>query len=312
MTAISRRRLAGLATLGGLGVLASCSSADPLGTPTPTSTATSTGPTGGGTLVVGSQQYYSNEIIAELYAQALEKAGFTVTRQFQIGQREVYLPELEASRIDVMPEYTGNLLQHYDKTTNVTDADSVAAALASALPKGLRVLKAAPASDQDSYTVTQGFAAQHGLTSIADLTKAPQPVKVAANSEFAARPYGPAGAKATYGVDLELVPVEDSGGPLTVRALTDGTVQVADLYTSDPTITQQGFVILDDPAGLILPQNVVPLVSSKVDAVAASAIEAVNAKLTVKELQALNARSISEQARSSVIAGEWLTQQGLI
>ena len=313
MSPLSRRRLVGLAALGGLGVLAGCSTSDPLqsSAPAPGTAAPGTTAAGGGTLVVGSQQYYSNEIIAELYAQALEKAGYTVERQFQIGQREVYLPELEAAKIDVLPEYSGNLLQYYDKETQVSDAASVTAALASALPDGLRVLAAADASDQDSYTVTKAFADEHGLASIADLAKAPQPVKLAANSEFATRPYGPEGAKATYGVDIELVPVEDSGGPLTVRALKDGTVQVADLYTADPAIAKEGFVVLEDPEGLILPQNVVPLVSDKVDAAAAAAIEAVNAKLTASELQQLNARSVDEQARSADIAKDWLSQQGL-
>ena len=64
------------------------------------------------TIVVGSQDYYSNEILAEVYAQALEGAGFSVERQLRIGQREVYMPELSAGSIDVFPEYTGNLLQY--------------------------------------------------------------------------------------------------------------------------------------------------------------------------------------------------------
>lgn len=314
MSTLSRRRFGALVGLAGIGVLTGCATTDPTRpatTAAPTTGAAATRATTKGTLVVGSQQYYSNEIIAELYAQALEGAGYTVTRQYQIGQREVYLPELEASKVDVMPEYSGNLLQYYDKETKVTDAASVTAALAKALPAGLRVLKAAEASDQDSYTVTKAFADEHGLKAISDLAKAPQPVKLAANSEFATRPYGPAGAKETYGVEIELVPVEDSGGPLTVRALKDGTVQVADLYTADPTIAKEGFVILDDPQGLILPQNVTPLVSQKVDADAAAAIEAVNAKLSVAELQALNARSVDEQARSASIAQDWLAAQGL-
>lgn len=309
MPRLPRRPLAALAAVAAVGVLAACTSTDPMtGSPaTPGDTAAS----GDTTLVVGSQAYYSNEIIAEIYAQALEGAGRTVDRQYQIGQREVYIPELEAGDLDVMPEYGGNLLQYYDASAQVTDTASIVAALGDSLPDGLRVLTPAEASDQDSYTVTKAFADEHGLTSIGDLAKAPQPVKLAANAEFATRPYGPEGAKATYGVDIELVPVEDSGGPLTARALKDGTVQVADLYTADPTIAKEGFVILEDPEGLILPQNVVPLVSSKVDGAAAAAIEAVNAKLTVAELQALNARSIDEQARSADIATDWLSAQGL-
>lgn len=308
MNQISRRSLGALVGLGGLAAVAGCSSGDPLA-PAPTTGAST--PAGGGTLVVGSQQYYSNEIIAELYAQALEKAGFTVDRQFQIGQREVYLPELEAGRIDVIPEYTGNLLQFYDKEATAKDPAAIAAALADVLPTGLRVLDAAEASDQDSYNVTGAFAAEHNLKSLADLVNAPQPVKIAANSELATRPYGPKGLKELYGVDATVVPVEDSGGPLTIKALTDGTVQMANIYTANPAIAREKLVTLEDPKHLILPQNVIPLVSSKVDDAAAAAINAVNAQLSVADLQALNARSVDEQKKSSEIAADWLKEKGL-
>lgn len=311
MTEISRRRLAALGGLASLGVLAGCSGSDPLA-PAQTAAPTASGSAGGAApLVVGSQQYYSNEIIAELYAQVLEKAGHTVDRQYQIGQREVYLAELESGKVDVVPEYSGNLLQYYDKAATATDPAAIATALSAALPSGLRVLRAAAATDQDSYATTKAFAEAHNLRSLADLSRAPQPLRIAANSEFDARPYGPKGVKQAYGVDVTLVPVEDSGGPLTVRALKDGSVQLADLYTSDPSIVTEGFVVLEDPKNLILPQSVTPLVTTKVDAAAASAIEAVNAKLTTAELQKLNAQSVAEQKRSADIASAWLKAQGL-
>ena len=308
MSPLSRRRLVALGGLAGLGVLASCSGRDPLaGSAAPSASTT----TASKALVVGSQQYYSNEIIAELYAQSLEKAGYTVTRQYQIGQREVYLKELESGKVDVVPEYSGNLLQFYDKATTAKDAAAIAAALPTTLPAGLRVLTAAAATDQDAYHVTKAFAAQHGLASLSDLTKAPQPLKVAANSELSARPYGPEGLKSVYGVNVHVVPVEDSGGPLTVKALRDGTVQLADIYTADPSIAKEGFVTLSDPKNLILPQNVTPLVTAKVDAGAAAAIDKVNAQLSVTDLQELNARSVDQQAKSSDIAAAWLREKGL-
>ena len=311
MSPISRRRLGALAALSGLGAIAAgCSSSNPLGTSTPAAPGTA-GSAAAGTLVVGSQQYYSNEIVAELYAQMLEASGFTVTRQYQIGQREIYLPELESGKIDVIPEYSGNLMQYYDKGATATDPAQIVEAINKSLPQGLRALKPAEASDQDSYTVTKAFADQYGLVSIGDLTKAPQPLKLAANSEFATRPYGPEGAKAAYGVTIELVPVEDSGGPLTLRALTDGTVQIADLYTADPSIAKNNLVILQDPKHLILPQNITPVVSEKVDDKAAAAIDKVDAQLTVKDLQELNAQSVDKQAKSAEIASAWLKEKGL-
>ncbi|MFT8395083.1 ABC transporter substrate-binding protein [Propionibacterium sp.] len=290
---------------GALVALAGCSSANPV-----TGASSGSGASKQG-LVVGSQQYYSNEIIAELYAQRLETSGFTVTRQYQIGQREVYLPEMEAGRIDVMPEYSGNLLQYYDKTATGTDPASVHSQLAAALPKSLRVLDAAEATDQDSYTVTHASADQYGLTSIGDLTKLGRVIKVAANSEFASRPYGPKGLESVYGVQATVVGVEDSGGPLTVKALTDGSVDAADIYTADPVIGIDNLVVLDDPKHLILPQNVTPLVTGSVDQEAAAAIDSVSAKLTTDQLRALNAQSTTKQQKSSDIAKAWLADHGL-
>lgn len=306
---INRRHLLSIAggSLAGMAVLAGCSSEDPLATPSSSSSAAA-----GGSLVVGSQDYYSNEIIAELYAQALEGGGFTVERQYRIGQREVYLPEIQAGKIDVFPEYNGNLLQFLDKSATASDTAAMQDALNKALAgNNLRVLAAAEASDQDSYTVTKAFADQHGLASIGDLSKVGGKIKIAANSEFSTRPYGPKGLKEAYGVDAEVVPVEDSGGPLTVKALVDGTVQVADIYTADPVIAKQGLVVLKDPKNLILPQNVVPVVSKKVDDKGAGLIEKVNAALTAGELQKLNARSVDEKLASKEIAKAWLGEKGL-
>ena len=76
----------------------------------------------GDTIVIGSQDYYSNEIIAEAYAQALEAGGIKVQRDFRIGQREGYLPEIESGKIDLFPEYTGPLLQVWKSSSRVPQA----------------------------------------------------------------------------------------------------------------------------------------------------------------------------------------------
>jgi osmoprotectant transport system substrate-binding protein len=302
---LSRR---GFAALAGLTALSACSTANPLSTSS--SAAASTGSSG--PLVVGSQQYYSNEIIAELYAQVLEKAGLKVTRQYQIGQREVYIPQITGGQIDVFPEYNGNLLQYLDKTATATDTASIEASLTKVLPSGLRVLTPAAATDQDTYTTTKAFSTQYGVTSLADLSKVTKKLTIAANSEFATRPYGPTGLKSTYGADITVVPVEDGGGPLTVKALTDGKADFADLYSASPSIATNQFVVLDDPKNLILPQNVVPVVSTKVNSTGVDAINKVSAQLTADELRKLNAQSVNEQMKSADIAKAWLSSKGLI
>ena len=137
-------------------------------------------------------------------------------------------------------------------------------------------------------------------------------LKIAANSEFDVRPYGPDGVESVYGVDVTVVPVEDSGGPLTVQALLDGDVQLADIYTADPAIAENDLVVLEDPESMILPQNVVPVVSEKVDDAAAEAIDAVLAQLSADDLVELNRQSVVDQASSAEIATGWLTEKGLV
>src|SRR5690554_5583418 len=134
-TARNKGRLAlGAVAVGAALALSGCATGDPL----------EPGTEGDGessTIVVGSQAYYSNEIIAEIYAQALEEAGFDVERSFQIGQRDAYIPALENGEVDVFPEYTGNLLQYYSPETTATQSDEVYAELQDALPEGLTVLE---------------------------------------------------------------------------------------------------------------------------------------------------------------------------
>ena len=321
-----RGLLAGVGATTGLLALSACSDTDPFAVDQ------SSGGYSGGPIIIGSQQYYSNEIIAELYAQMMEKTGLTVTRQYQIGQREVYLPELEAGKIHVIPEYGGNLLEYYSKTSasggptattatatatvtpsrTASDTTSIQDVLLRTLPHSLTVLNPAEATDQDSLTVTKATAQAHSLTSIGDLASLGRPITIAANSEFTTRPYGPKGLKAVYGVDASVTPVEDSGGPLTVKALTDGTVDVADIYSSDPAIRAKNLVILSDPQMLILPQNVTPLVSASLPAIAATAINRVSALLTPDELRSLNQRSTGEKLSSKTIATDWLTSKKLL
>ncbi|MCD5347336.1 ABC transporter substrate-binding protein [Agromyces sp. S2-1-8] len=307
MITAGKGRLVALAAVavGATVALAGCASSDPLDS--------GSGETDGGgeTLVVGSQDYYSNEIIAELYAQALEANGFTVELQPRIGQREVYMPEIESGSIDVFPEYTGNLLQYYVPDTTATTADDVYAELETSLPEGLRVLDQSPATDQDSYNVTKEFSEQNDVTSLADLAKVTTPLTLGGNSELATRPYGPEGLKSVYGVDVAFTPIEDSGGPLTLKALQDGDVQLVNIFSANPAIATSDLVTLEDPEGLFLASNVVPVVSEKVDDKAAEVINTVSAALTADELVALNAKSVDDQESAEQIASDWLAEQSL-
>ncbi|AND16754.1 glycine/betaine ABC transporter [Rathayibacter tritici] len=291
--------------VGAVVALAGCSSSDPLDE--------GSGATAGAeTIVVGSQDYYSNEILAEIYAQALENDGLTVDRQLRIGQREIYLPEIESGSIDVFPEYDGSLLQALQPDATATTAEDVYSALGGALPDGLRALDAAGASDQNSYTVTKAFADKWKLTDIASLKNVTDPIVVGGNSELQTRPYGPEALQSKYGISTTFQAIEDSGGSTTVDALTSNQIQLANVYTADPNIQKNDLVALADPDGLFVADNVVPIVSSKITDDAAAVLNAVSAKLTADDLVALNSESVNDQKSASAVAGEWLTSAGLL
>jgi osmoprotectant transport system substrate-binding protein len=258
-------------------------------------------------IVIGSQAYYSNEIIAEAYALVLEDAGFTVERKFSLGQRDVYVPALLAGEVDLFPEYTGNLLQFFVPTATETAEDDVYAALVTALPDGLTALAMSPASDQDSYNVTQEFASANNLESIADLSTL-KDITLGGAPELAERPYGPAGLLAMYGVTVTF----EATGDTTVESLVGGIVDVANVYSADPRIQQLGLVTLTDPMGLFLASNVVPIASDAVNADARALIDAVSAAMSAEDLVALNVRSVDEKLSASVIARDWLVSEGLL
>ncbi|GEK78875.1 ABC transporter substrate-binding protein [Agrococcus baldri] len=307
-----RIRRAGLtiAAIGAVGVLlAGCASADPLeegGETTPAGEGDSS------SLVIGSQAYYSNEIIAELYAQALEADGYTIDRQLQIGQREVYMPEIEAGSIDLFPEYTGPLLQYWTEEPAERTSDEVFDALVEAAPEGLTILDQAPATDQDSYVVTREFAEANDLTTVADLANVEEPLTMGANSEAETRPNGPQGLAEVYGIEAGFTPIEDGGGPLTIQALQDGDIQLAIVYTADPTIAQNDLVVLEDTEGLFLASNVVPVASDRVDEEAQATVNEVSAALTADALIDLNRQSVEEQSPAADIAQAWLEEQGFL
>ena len=301
ITATSKRIALGLAalTVAALG-LAGCASDDPL--------EPGDGDTAGETIVIGSQAYYSNEIIAEIYAQALEAAGFDVERQFNIGQRDAYIPSIVSGEITLFPEYSGNLLQFFDPETEARTPDEVFVALGDVLPNGLVVLDQSSASDQDSYTVTTAFADEHGLTSIADLADVSVPLTLGGPPELAERPYGPIGLLDVYGVEVAF----QATGDTTVEDLVAGTVDLANVYTADPRIETLNLTVLDDPEGLFLASNVVPLVQADVAGEIADVINAVSAALTPEGLVALNVQSTVDQLSAADIARGWLETNGLI
>lgn len=316
----SRRAILGAAA--GLTValaVTACSNGNPLNTassagPTSSANATAGGGGGNGSVVVGSANFPESATIAEIYAGALNAAGVTATTKLNIGAREVYVKAVEDGSIDVVPDYSGNLLGYLDPKTTATTPAEVLAALPKVMPAGLSVLGAAAAEDKDAMVVTAATAAKYNLKSLEDLAKVCGQLTLGAPPEFATRPYGLPGLKAKYGcVPSKFTPISDGGGALTVKALLNNDIQVADIFTTSPAIPENKFVVLTDPKNNWLAQQVVPLIkTAKLSDAAQMALGQVSGLLTTEDLIALNAEVRGAQKMDpKAAAAKWLKDKGI-
>ena len=266
------------------------------------------------TITIGSAAFPENEIIAEIYAQALEAKDVKVEKKLNIGAREAYIPALENGEIDLLPEYSGNLLLYVDKDATATAPDDVIAALGDALPENLEILEASEAEDKDSLNVTPEFSEKEGVKSIADLKKI-DGLKVGANPEFKERPYGVPGMEKIYGITgIEFTAISDSGGPATLKALLDGKVDVANIYSTTPSILANKLVTLEDPENMIAAQNVVPLINSeKASDEVKEVLDGISAELTTDDLLDMNSKNQGDDKTAPAeLAKQWLTDKGLV
>ncbi len=289
--------------------LAACGGgSDPLGT------ATQPGAGGGstaaaGTVKVGSANFPEAALLGEVYAQALEAKGMTVTRKFDIGTRETYLKAITSKEVDLVPEYSGSLLTFYNKDAKVTAPDEVYAELQKALPEGLTVLDKSAAEDKNSMVVTKDTASQWSLKSIADLAAHNSELSIGAPPEFKTRQQGLVGLKSAYNVvPSQFRPLQPQA---TVDALKNGQVKAANIFSTDPSIAANGFVVLEDPKSLFGSDNIVPLVrTEKADALK-PALNAVSAKLDTPALAGMVKEVVVDKKDAKDVAKAWLASVGL-
>jgi osmoprotectant transport system substrate-binding protein len=307
-----KRTLVALTGLVALGLTACGGGGNPLDSG-PSGTPAAGPPAAADVIKVGSANFTESRLLAEIYAQALEAKGVKVERSFGIGSREVYFPALKDGSIDLIPEYTGNLLQEIDPQATATASDQVYQELTQKLPDPLIVLEQSKAEDKDAVVVTQETAQRYNARSIADLAPHCGEIVFGGPPEFAERSYGLPGIERLYNCTFSDFRSLDAGGPLTVAALTDGSIQAADLFTTDPTIADRGWVALEDPKNNFAAQNVVPLVNkTKANDQVRQTLNAISAALTTDALLQLN-RKVADAANNTVesVAKEWVASNNL-
>jgi osmoprotectant transport system substrate-binding protein len=265
-------------------------------------------------IVIGSFGFGESEILGEIYRQGLVDEGYTVSHNEQIGPREIVKPALESGDIGFVPEYLGSALEVGFGGSPSADAAATRSALATAFAaENISVLAVAPAEDKNAFAVTRATAESLGVVSVSDLAKLPQPFALGGPPECPERPRCLLGLRDTYGFDPEFVAL-DAGGPLTITALKEGEIDVALFFST--FIFDAEFVRLEDDGGLQPAENIVPVVRNDiVDAYGddfVAFVDSISAKITTDGLTEMNRLFLVEQRDASVIAHDWLVENGFI
>lgn len=267
------------------------------------------------TVVVGSNNFPESVLLADIYGEALKSKGVKVSYKPNIGSRETTYRLLKNGAVTVLPEYNGSLLAYLDKEAKPTSVEETTKAIEAKLDSELALLAPSQAEDKDSVTVNSQTAAKYHLTSdssIADLKDVAKDLVIGGSPEFQTRHQGLAGLRSEYGLKFRSFRALDVGGPLTQKALKDNAIQAADIFTTDPTITREKFVVLKDPRNLFGFANVQPLVQKdRLSDEAVTALNAVSAKLDTETLLDLDAQVQLEKKDSLDVAKAWLKSAGL-
>ncbi|MFE1508231.1 ABC transporter substrate-binding protein [Streptomyces sp. DSM 116494] len=268
-----------------------------------------------GTVVVGSNNFAESTLLADIYGEALRAKGLNVSYKHNIGSRETTYGLMKNGSITVLPEYNGALLSYLDPKAGQESAEAVNEAVKAKLDKALTLLESSPAEDKDSVSVNAETAEKHGLTdasTLADLKDIAPDLVIGGSPEFQTRQQGLKGLEAVYGLKFKSFKALDAGGPLTQAALTQNEVQAADIFTTDPTIVKEKFVVLKDPENLFGFANVTPLVhKGALPKEGVDALNAVSAKLDTETLLDLDAQVQLEKKDPLDVAKAWLKSAGL-
>jgi osmoprotectant transport system substrate-binding protein len=273
------------------------------------------GPAGRPTIVIGATTFPEQDIVAYAYADALGRGGYRVQVEADLGTRSVVEPALADGRLDIEPDYVGTLLLFLN-------ANDTAAAdrLVTALPdlkklladSGSTVLDPAPAVDSNVFVVTRRTARTDRLTSISSLKNYARRIVLGGPPECPTRPTCLPGLERVYGLHFSSFKSLDEAGPGSVAALKKGQVQVVELFSSNGSVLENGFVALTDNKGLQPADHVIPVIRKSVDTPrVATLLNRLSAKLTTDQLSKLNLEVDDRGESPAAVARRWVESEGL-
>ncbi len=276
--------------------------------------------TGNATIKIGSDGFDEARVMAEVYAQALEAAGFNVDRAgIGLGARAVTAEALASGQIDLKPEYIGSGLTFYGGTSG-RSSDQNKAALQeklSAVGGGITVLDYTPGQDTNAFVVRAETAQELSVAKMSDLAPVQDQLKWGLATDCPSNPLCEAALKAEYGLDPADVTLLDAcSGPM-ADALKNMTVDVAELCSTGPEITTNGWVVLEDDKQTQPADNIAPIVRNdllaKLDRTKfEKTLNDVSAKIDTKTLAQLYYDVAVNKKDLKDVASAWLRSVGIV
>jgi osmoprotectant transport system substrate-binding protein len=269
-------------------------------------------------VTIGSKNFTEQKVLGEIYAQALTAAGYSVSKELNLGDEKTALKALEGGDISAYPEYTGTaLLSFFGYTADKLPSDEGEAfdlAKEGFAKKNLTALPPTPFVSSNEVAVTKETADKLGLSKFSDLEGKSQDLTLYGSPECRQRLDCLLGLEQVYGLKFKkFVPVDIA---LRHEVLKKGQADVSIVFTTDPQNKREGFVLLEDDKGMFPPYNSTLVVRNDVLDKAgpdfAKTVELVNKDLTDEVMQELNARVDIDKSTPEEVAGEYLKETGLI
>lgn len=275
---------------------------------------------GGTTIKIGSDGFDEARVVAEVYAQALEAAGFTVDRTgIGAGARAVTAAAIESGQIDLKPEYIGSGLKYYGGTPGRSSDDNRAALQEklNGVGGGITVLQYTPGQDTNAFVVRRETAEEYQLTKLSDVAPVQDELRWALATDCPTNELCAKALKDEYGLDpADVTYLDACSGPM-ADALLAETVDVAELCSTGPEIIVNDWVVLEDDKQTQPADNIAPIVRnsllSQVDrAKFEKTLNDVSAKIDTKTLAQLYYEVAVEKKDLDDVASAWLRSVGLV
>jgi osmoprotectant transport system substrate-binding protein len=263
-------------------------------------------------LTVGSKDFAGAQAISQAYGQALENKGYDISFKENLGATEIVYKALQNGDIDGYADYQGTLLQYLGGTATGDSATTYAALQDKLKGTDIVASKPAPAVDVNGFYVTKDTAKKYKLKNVSDLKKVASKLTFGGPPECQDRDLClGAVEQSKYGLDFSEVKKLDAGGPITVKALEDGDIDVALLFTGSSVIPKNA-VLLKDDKGLQPADNPVFLIKKdKANAATVKILNAVSAKLSTGAYNKMSLDISENKEDPSDVAAAFLKKNGL-